>query len=541
MKKIVFFVFLLMAMSSVSVFAEGTYEDEVLSKAELWKENSKVTIWGEYKIEVPKEATYEFTFTDPTASYTTLDLNIGWGALVSRMETSKYDGDKSKTVHRIRLKKGTYDAHLYNKVSEVSYKIVNDIKLDTEPNNDYESANVIPLNTVIYGRNNQNSTDHDYFRFTLNEPKKVTLQLNEQFITTPGDKYNARLMDEKKKKILDLNASWYVNSSSAYLPAGTYYIEISTDPYLSVNKDYQFTVKTENLPNTVVEALFRPTILQYNQTVSGIVSVAKDYFDFDEYQVKHTSKNPFVIFTTSNNPISIELRKWDEQTSYYEPTPYKYTANGNKAWSQQLPEGNYQLDITTNASMNKDIDYTIRYESILFTDVTTNHPYRLQIEELANKEIVKGYGDAIFKPNDSILRKHVFSMISRIEGFELAPIREMKSFKDLSDQDSYYEIIKPFYEAGIIDGSGDNMNPNQYLTRAQLAKILVNAFDLHLVGEPVAFKDVQATNEFNPYIQILASHNITTGSNGNFMPNQPVSRQHFAVFLSRTLKMLNNE
>jgi hypothetical protein len=47
------------------------------------------------------------------------------------------------------------------------------------------------------------------------------------------------------------------------------------------------------------------------------------------------------------------------------------------------------------------------------------------------------------------------------------------------------------------------------------------------------FKDVSSKHDAYEYIQILASNGITTGSNGYFMPNAPVCREHFSVFLYR--------
>ncbi|WP_188006647.1 S-layer homology domain-containing protein [Sporosarcina sp. ANT_H38] len=534
MKKIILLLVLMLSFSSIPVSADGSYEEDVLSKAIPWSESSKVTQTGLYKIDVTKESTFEFVFTDPSSSWASMHIEKGAANLVASMQTTWKDNDSSKTIFKIRLKKGTYYASLFNNLKSASYKIVSDVKTDAEPNNRLEDATPVHLNTMIYGRSNGNTSDDDYYKFTLTEPKKITLQLDESFLAMYGDTYGAKLFNENMM-ILDLDMG-YVPISSTYLPVGTYYIGISINLYRGFNKEYQFMVKSSSLPNTPVESITGTTILNNNKTVSGIVSAGGKS---DHFQVEHTNENPFVLFTTSTNPLTIGLLKWDERMQFYEETPYTYSPNGTNVWTQELPKGKYQVDVTMDASVRKDIPYSIRYESIRFTDVPTDQPYRSQIERLANEGIINGYHNAQFKPQNSILRKHVFSMLSRIDGFKLAAIRPMKEFKDINDTDSYYEIIKPFYEAGIIDGSGDYMNHESNLTRAQLAKIIVNAFNLQLGGEPIVFNDVKQTDGFYEYIEILASHGITTGSNGNFMPNQPVSRQHFAVFLTRTLDTVN--
>jgi hypothetical protein len=100
-----------------------------------------------------------------------------------------------------------------------------------------------------------------------------------------------------------------------------------------------------------------------------------------------------------------------------------------------------------------------------------------------------------------------------------------------------YPEIQRFYEAGIIDGSGINMDQEMNLTRAQLAKILVNTFGLEMGENPVEFKDINPTSVLSKYIQILASNGISVGYNGNYMPNESITREHFSLFLLRTIEM----
>ena len=67
-----------------------------------------------------------------------------------------------------------------------------------------------------------------------------------------------------------------------------------------------------------------------------------------------------------------------------------------------------------------------------------------------------------------------------------------------------------------------------------MAKVLVKAFDLELERGYI-FTDVGADNWASDYIATLYTHGITTGSNGKFMPNNTVSRAHYAAFLYRAL------
>lgn len=171
-----------------------------------------------------------------------------------------------------------------------------------------------------------------------------------------------------------------------------------------------------------------------------------------------------------------------------------------------------------------------------FRDVLKKHPYYADIQKVYEAGFISGYADGSFRPNEKISRKHVAAILSRLD-VELTPVRASTAFSDVSTKNPYYESIQMLYRAGIIDGANGKFNPDGLLTRAQLAKMFVNVFELQLVtGKDKSFLDVRATAWYAPYVTILASHSITSGSNGKFMPNEAVTRAHFAAFLGRVIE-----
>ncbi|MEK4229483.1 alpha/beta fold hydrolase [Solibacillus sp. FSL H8-0538] len=173
-----------------------------------------------------------------------------------------------------------------------------------------------------------------------------------------------------------------------------------------------------------------------------------------------------------------------------------------------------------------------------FTDVTESNQYYKIIHELTDLGIITGYTDGSFNPNAHISRKHVAVLLSK--ALPLEPIRETTSFKDVPPSHSYYKDIQKLYRAGIVDGSNGYFNPDQPLTRAQMAKILALALNLSAKGD-TTFPDVTKDFWAKEYIETIYSNKITTGNNGNFKPLENVSRQHFAVFLHRALKLVAEE
>ena len=107
------------------------------------------------------------------------------------------------------------------------------------------------------------------------------------------------------------------------------------------------------------------------------------------------------------------------------------------------------------------------------------------------------------------------------------------TFKDVATNHPQLSDINAVAAAGIFSGNAGNFNPDSHLTRAEMAKVLVEAFNLTGTSN-VAFKDVAANNWANPYIQTLYALDITRGyGNGNFGVNDKVTRSQLKMFIER--------
>ena len=168
-----------------------------------------------------------------------------------------------------------------------------------------------------------------------------------------------------------------------------------------------------------------------------------------------------------------------------------------------------------------------------FKDVPTNHSYHQIIDQLSNVGIINGYPDQTFKPNAQVTRGQVALLITR--AIDLPIIYAVKNFNDVPTSAANYTAIKKMQQAGIFvaDAKG-NIYPNAPITRAEMAKALVIAFNLTGTTDS-QFTDVATAHPYYTYINTLYANAITTGVNGAFMPTQPLSRAHFAVFMHRAL------
>lgn len=117
----------------------------------------------------------------------------------------------------------------------------------------------------------------------------------------------------------------------------------------------------------------------------------------------------------------------------------------------------------------------------------------------------------------------------------LTSSNKSSKFNDVQANTAYSEAIQAVGEAGIFTGdSNGNFNPTNYLTRAELAKVLVNAFDIESRSGNYSFTDVSASYWAEPYIQVLAQHNITRGmGDGTFGISANLTKSQLNMFIER--------
>lgn len=175
-------------------------------------------------------------------------------------------------------------------------------------------------------------------------------------------------------------------------------------------------------------------------------------------------------------------------------------------------------------------------EPSTFTDIPDDHFAKGAIDYLTAKSILRGYGDGTYAPDKEVTRGEASLMINRSIIYPHKTPND-PGFRDVKESMNTYKAIARLKEEAVIDGYGDNyFHPEQSLTRDQMAKILVNAFDLETKTSGTTFPDVDPDGWAYPYIQTLLAHQITTGyGDGTFRPKETVTREQLAAFLSRSL------
>lgn len=111
------------------------------------------------------------------------------------------------------------------------------------------------------------------------------------------------------------------------------------------------------------------------------------------------------------------------------------------------------------------------------------------------------------------------------------------SFSDIKDVPWACDAINALYEKGIVSGRDSiRFCPFEYITRAELAKILVLYKNSTISGDAEAFFDVKKEDWYYGYVMTARKNGIINGDEKNyFNPNEHVTREDAAVMIYRTL------
>lgn len=168
-----------------------------------------------------------------------------------------------------------------------------------------------------------------------------------------------------------------------------------------------------------------------------------------------------------------------------------------------------------------------------FPDVTYSSGAYYDIKNLHALGIIKGSGGK-FNPQGSLTRTQATEMILRALGITPSSSATLTA-SDIKAGDYGYAVLATGARYGIIALENGKINAHQPMTRADMARALVNGFKLQGFSSNT-FVDVPVTHAYYKDIQALYALGITTGyADNTFKPTNTVTRQNFAQFINRTL------
>lgn len=168
----------------------------------------------------------------------------------------------------------------------------------------------------------------------------------------------------------------------------------------------------------------------------------------------------------------------------------------------------------------------------IWPDVTPDGTHTFDIIDLAIDGILLGRADGDFQPASSVTRGQVASVLARAAGVDAAPLDD-PSFDDIADT-THEAAIEALVELEVLTGYEDGtFQPNQPVSRAQVASMISRWLEVEPIEEG-PFTDVTPGSTHAGAINALADLEIVRGrTDTTFEPDLDVRRDQFAAFVNR--------
>ncbi|OXS74722.1 C40 family peptidase [Domibacillus enclensis] len=173
-----------------------------------------------------------------------------------------------------------------------------------------------------------------------------------------------------------------------------------------------------------------------------------------------------------------------------------------------------------------------------FTDVAASASTYNAIKSLTDQEIINGFEDYTFRPEEKVTRGQAAAILNRVLG--LKP-EIMSHFTDVPKTNRFAADIAAIREAGIINGFEDKtFRPDAEMTRNEMASIIQRAFDLKVsqtAAASVGYTDISAGHWAYEGIVTMASIDQTGFFKGEkFYGTHNATREAFTVAIYNAMK-----
>lgn len=265
---------------------------------------------------------------------------------------------------------------------------------------------------------------------------------------------------------------------------------------------------------------------------------------------------PIVQLTVFLNRIATEWRNSDAPVTV--SIPYTPTAEelehpesiivwymDGKGSAVCVPSGHY--DAKTGAvvfTTTHFSQYAVGYHHVSFSDATSSEWYTGSVSYLSSRDVIGGTGNGEFGPEETITRAQFVMILARLSGDDLSG-QTASSFSDVSASDWFFQAAQWANQASISTGSDGKFNPNEGITREQMAVMLYRytkheGYDVS-IGEDTNILSYNDSFSISDYayaaLQWACGAEIIQGDDaGNLNPNNHATRAQAAAILQRFIE-----
>lgn len=177
-------------------------------------------------------------------------------------------------------------------------------------------------------------------------------------------------------------------------------------------------------------------------------------------------------------------------------------------------------------------------QAAAFLDVTDTSDGYVAINFLKNNEIIRGYSDGTFKPENPVSRVEALKFI--YEGLNITvPVRVVLEFSDTDSKAWYARYVAAAQQHGIVQGyQGNVFKPANSVTKAEFLKMLLESAGYNAksyVPATKPFSDVAVNAWYAGYVQVAKDKNLLDTSTNVFQPDKAMTREEVAQILYKVI------
>jgi len=174
----------------------------------------------------------------------------------------------------------------------------------------------------------------------------------------------------------------------------------------------------------------------------------------------------------------------------------------------------------------------------------------IEVEYEMHPAYIFGNAQGYFQPGENATRAHVATILARVkllefeQGIEALPagMEVFDAFADVNEGDWFYYYIAWAYDAGLVEGFNGYFRPDDYITREELAAIMVRTLDAYeeTAGE-LPFDDAALISDWAlHYVYTAFNEGLVIGNGRNFNPLGYSIRADVATIANRILGRIDS-